>query len=75
VLRSRRVGNDVGLTESERLVTEEIDRRRDELVDLATHLIGFDTTSRDLEDPPREEADLQEYLAERLRTAGAETEV
>jgi acetylornithine deacetylase len=75
VLRSRRVGNDLSLTESERLVTEEIERRRDELVALATDLIGFDTTSRDLEDPPREEANLQEYLAGRLRTAGAETEV
>ena len=69
------MGNDVSLTDDERLVTEEIERRRDELVALATDLIGFDTTSRDLEDPPREEADLQEYLAGRLRSAGAETEV
>lgn len=65
----------MSLTVSERLVTEEIERRRDELVALATDLIDFDTISRDLEDPPREEADLQEYLAERLRASGAKTEV
>jgi hypothetical protein len=46
----------VSLTESERLVTEEIERRRDELVALATDLINFDTILRDLDDPPREEA-------------------
>jgi acetylornithine deacetylase len=69
------VRNDVSLTESESLVTKEIERRHDDLVALATDLIGFDTTSRNLDDPPREEADLQEYLAGRLRTAGAETEV
>jgi len=63
------------LTESERLVTEEVERRRDELVALATDLIGFDTITRDIDDPPREEANLQEYLATRLRAAGAETEV
>ena len=57
------------------MVTEEIERRRDDLVALATDLIGFDTISRDPDDPPREEADLQEYLARRLRSAGAETEV
>jgi acetylornithine deacetylase len=69
------VRNDVSLTEGERLATEEIERRRDDLVALATDLIGFDTISRDIEDPPREEADLQEYLAGRLRTLGAEAEV
>jgi acetylornithine deacetylase len=69
------VRNDVSLTESERLVTKEIERRRDALVALATDLIGFDTISRDVDDPPREEANLQEYLAGRLRAAGAETEV
>lgn len=65
----------MSLTKSEKFVTEEIERRREELVVLATELIGFDTTSRDLDDPPRNEADLQEYLAERLRAAGAEAEL
>jgi acetylornithine deacetylase len=65
----------VGLTETEGLVTQEIRRRRDDLVALAAALVGFDTTSRDPDDPPRDEADLQDYLAGRLRAAGAEAEV
>jgi acetylornithine deacetylase/succinyl-diaminopimelate desuccinylase-like protein len=64
---------DVSLTERERLTTEEIEQHHDDFVALATDLISFNTTSRDLKDPPREEADLQEYLAGRLRFAGAET--
>src|SRR5207249_750990 len=50
-------------------------RRRDELVALASDLIAFDTTARAVGDPPREEAALQEYLAERLRAAGAEIDL
>jgi len=69
------VKNGVSLTERERLITEEIENRRDDLVTLATDLIGFNTISRDLDDPPRDEADLQEYLAARMRAAGAETTV
>ena len=38
---------------------------RDELVELTTRLIGFDTTARTPDDPPRQEADLQAYLGER----------
>jgi len=59
----------------ERRVVERIEAGRDELVELTSHLIAFDTTARAVDDPPREEAALQEYLAGRLRTAGAETEV
>ena len=65
----------MALSDREREITEEIERRRDELVELASALIGFDTTARNPEDPPRDEAALQSYLAERLRTAGAEVEV
>ena len=64
------------LTESERRIMDEIERRRDELVALASDLIAFDTTARDHnDDPAREEAALQKYLAARLRAAGAETDV
>lgn len=64
------------LTEIEQRICEEISHRRDELVALASDLIGFDTTTRTHNDEPaREEAALQTYLAARLRAAGAETEV
>jgi acetylornithine deacetylase len=46
-----------------------------DLVALTRTLIGFDTTARGLDDPPRQEAPLQEYLAARLRAAGAEVEL
>ena len=65
----------MALTDTERRVVDEIDRRRDELVALASTLIGFDTTARNPDDPPRQERQLQEYLGERLRRAGAEVEI
>src|SRR5690348_17794721 len=65
-----------GLTALEQRVMEEIKRRQDDLVALAADLIGFDTTARaDTDDPPRDEVALQEYLAARLRSAGAETDL
>lgn len=64
------------LTEFEQRIVDEIAKRRDELVALASDLIGFDTTARAYQaEPARDEADLQEYVAERLRAAGAETDV
>ena len=64
------------LTDDERLVMDEIARRRGELVALASDLIGFDTTARERnDDPPRDEAALQKYLAARLRAASAETDL
>ncbi len=65
----------MALADTERRVVDEIDRRRDELVELASTLIGFDTTARNPDDPPRQERQLQEYLGERLRRAGAEVEI
>ena len=65
----------MALTDTERRVVGEIDRRRDELVKLASTLIGFDTTARNPDDPPRQERQLQEHLGERLRRAGAEVEI
>lgn len=49
--------------------------KRDEIADLAAHLVRFDTTARLPGDPPRQEAELQQMLAERLRRAGAEVEL
>ncbi len=64
------------LTDSERMVVDEIQRRRDDLVALACELIAFDTTAREHDqDPARDEAALQNFLAARLRGSGAETDV
>ena len=42
-----------------------------ELVALASDLVAFDTTARNVGDPPRQEAELQEYLRRRLDAARA----
>jgi acetylornithine deacetylase len=63
------------LSESERRVASAIDERRDELVSLASDLIAFDTTAREVGDPPRQERALQEYLAGRLGGVGAEIDL
>ena len=63
------------LTDVERSVCEAIETRGDHLVSLATTLIAFDTTARNVGDPPRDEAALQEYLAELLRESGASTDL
>ena len=74
---ARVAGADTGdMTDNERLVVDEIERRRDDLVALARDLIGFDTTAREqTDDPARDEAACQRYLAVRLRASGAETDV
>ncbi|HEY5168925.1 MAG TPA: M20/M25/M40 family metallo-hydrolase, partial [Thermoleophilia bacterium] len=46
-----------------------------ELVALAGDLVAFDTTARNVGDPPRQEAELQEYLRKRLAALGAEVDV
>ena len=63
------------MNDSEQRVVDAIAGRRDELVELASALIRFDTTARDPGDPARDEAALQAHLAGRLRAAGAEVEV
>jgi acetylornithine deacetylase len=65
----------MALAETERRVCEEIAQHRDQLVALASTLIAFDTTAREVGDPPRDEAALQEFLGERLREVGAEVEI
>jgi acetylornithine deacetylase len=62
----------VPLTGVERSVVEAVAERRDDLVALATELIGFDTTAGD---DPRELAVLQEHLRDRLAAAGAATDL
>jgi acetylornithine deacetylase len=65
----------MSLTGAERRVCEAIDSGADRLVSLASDLIGFDTTAREVGDPPRAEMALQEYLSARLETAGAEVDM
>jgi acetylornithine deacetylase len=56
-------------------VCDAIAAERDELVALASRLIAFDTTAREVGDPPREEAALQTFLGERLSRAGASVDI
>jgi acetylornithine deacetylase len=63
------------LDDAERRVCAAIEERRDELVGLASTLIGFDTTARNPGDPPRQEAALQRHLADRLARVGAEIDL
>jgi acetylornithine deacetylase len=65
----------MGLTHEERRVCDAIAGRREDLVELASALIGFDTTARRPGDPAREESALQQYLANRLADAGADVEL
>ncbi len=65
----------MSLTDAELRIRQAVSERRDELVELATRLIGFDTTAREVGEPPREEAALQGYLADRLSAAGAEVDL
>ena len=63
------------LTSAEEAVCHEIERRRDDLVELLRALIRFDTTTHQPGEPAREEQALQGYLAERLERAGADVRV
>src|SRR5581483_963839 len=63
------------LNNLERNVCAAIGERSSELVELASRLISFDTTARDVGDPPRDEAALQQYLGDRLAAIGAEVDL
>jgi len=64
-----------GLSPDEQRVCDEIARREDDLVELVRTLVGFDTTTHTAGAAPRQEAELQEHLAERLRACGADVQV
>jgi len=61
----------VALTDREATVVQAIAGKRDELIELTKTLVGFDTTARDVGDPARQETELQEHVAARLREHGA----
>lgn len=65
----------MALSDGERRICDAVAERRNELVAFASALIGFDTTARQVGDPPRQEAALQAFLAERLRATGAEIDL
>ena len=65
----------MSLTDAERGACQAIEQGADQLVALAGDLIAFDTTAREVGDPARQEAPLQEYLERRLRSAGAESDL
>lgn len=66
---------DPSVTELERSVADEIDRRRDALRELLADLIRFDTRVPDPDFAPREEAALQGYVAGRLRAVALDVDV
>jgi acetylornithine deacetylase len=64
------------MTGPEAEVVGEIERRGDDLVELLATLVRFDTTTRAKpDDPAREEAALQAFLANRLHAAGADVDL
>ncbi|HZE04225.1 MAG TPA: M20/M25/M40 family metallo-hydrolase [Solirubrobacteraceae bacterium] len=65
----------MAMSELEQRVCAGIAAREAELVALAGELIAFDTTAREVGDPPRGEAACQRHLADRLAAAGAEIDV
>lgn len=65
----------MGLSETEDRVCRWIEAEAEELVTLASDLIAFDTTAREPGDPPRQEADLQDYLADLLKRTEARVDL
>jgi acetylornithine deacetylase len=64
------------LDADEQALGDEVAARRDDIVALVCELIAFDTTSRGgPEDAPRDEAALQQTLADRLQARGAEIDL
>ena len=70
------MAEEVRLDADEGALADGVAERRNGIVALASELIGFDTTTRSRpSEPARQEAELQEALAARLRAAGAEVDV
>jgi acetylornithine deacetylase len=63
------------LASNEQRMARALAERENELVAHLSTLIGFDTTAREPDDPPRDERALQEYLAGRLERAGARVDL
>ena len=63
------------LSDLEERVIASISAGRDELVTLARELISYDTTARVPGDPPRDEAEMQGFLAGRLAELGGEVDL
>ena len=63
------------MSDLETRVCDAIAEGRDDLVQLVTDLVAFDTTARSTGDPPRQEADLQRYLGDRLGARGATVDI
>jgi len=59
------------LDEVERAVVERVAQREHDLLELLRRLIAFDTVTHTPGAPPRQEAQLQHYLGERLAARGA----
>ncbi len=59
----------------EQRILDTIAAGRDELVELTSDLVRFDTTARSNGDPARDEAALQQHLGARLRAAGAAVDI
>jgi acetylornithine deacetylase len=69
-------GPTVELDADEQALVDAVEARRDDLVALLSDLIGFDTTSRgSASAPARDEAALQQMLADRLAAHGAEIDL
>jgi acetylornithine deacetylase len=62
-------------TEAEQRVFDAVAGGREEIVDLTATLLAFDTTTREGRGQARQERALQDYLAGRLRDAGAEIDL
>jgi acetylornithine deacetylase len=63
------------LSEIEQRAGDAVAEREHELVELVQALIRFDTVTHSAAAPPRDEAAVQEFLAARLRAAGADVSV
>ena len=65
----------VPLNDDEQRVCDAIADGRDDLVELLRSLIGFDTITHTAGAPPRQEAELQAFLGERLAASGADVRI
>jgi acetylornithine deacetylase len=65
----------MALTDLEQALVDELAGREEEIVALASELIAFDTTSREVGDPPRDETALQQALADRLGSHGFDVDL